>query len=274
MSGVVSTAVALGIVYGLVGAAVSIVASATRTLHLAVGPVLVAGVIAHRVLGAFGIPAPVAVVVAVALGAVLSAALEPLVLRPLRDALARLVGLAVAAAVLEAAVARAFGSHSVAESALLPRLDPMVAALVVGGPLVVVLAAAVQHTAWGRRLRLVGGSPAAAARAGVEPALVRGGALAVAGAVAVVAGLLVAPIVFVGGGQGPGLTLRAVAAALLLGRRAPLWAVPGGLLLGAAEALALRAAPVHWSEVAVGALVVLALALRGHDEQRSWGRPW
>lgn len=274
MSGIVSTAVALGVVYGLVGAAVATVATAARTLHLAIGPILVTGVVARLVLGAVGVPAPAAIAVAVAVGALLSALLEPLVLRPLRRGLPQLVGLAVAAAVLEVATARTLGTRTLRSLPVLADLEPVAAAVLVGAPLVLLLAAAVHRTRWGRRLRLVGGSPAAAERAGISPGRTRMSALAVAGAVAVVAGLLVAPIVFVGGPQSAGLTLRAVAAALLLGRRAPLWAVPGGFALGLAETVALRFGSAHVPEIAVGVLVVAVLAIRGHDEERSWGRPW
>jgi hypothetical protein len=54
----VGAALALGSAYAAVGAAVAIVAAATRTLHLAVGQVLVAGVLVHLVLTspAVGLP--------------------------------------------------------------------------------------------------------------------------------------------------------------------------------------------------------------------------
>lgn len=274
MTEVLATALALGVVYGLVGAAVATVASATRTLHLAVGAVLVSGVVARGAVVGIGLPDVLAIPAALLLGSALSAVLEPLVLRPLRSQLARLVGLAVAAAVLEAATARIFGSRALAPPPLLPGADPVATALLLGVPLVLLLALVVQRTRWGRRLRLVGGSSGAAVRAGIHPGRTRTSALAVAGIVAVAAGLLVAPIVFVGAGQGAGLTLRAVAAALLLGRRAPLWAVPGGLALGLVEAVVLRVGAGPWPEIAVAALVVTVLAVRGHDEERSWGRAW
>lgn len=269
-----TTALALGVVYGLVGAAVATVASATRTLHLAVGAILVTGVVARGTLVGVGLADTLAIPVALLLGAALSAVLEPLVLRPLRSELARLVGLAVAAAVLEAVTARTFGSRTLAPAPLLPSVDPVVTALLLGIPLVLLLALVVQRTRWGRRLRLVGGSSGAAVRGGIDPGRIRTSALAVAGVAAVLAGLLVAPIVFVGAGQGAGLTLRAVAAALLFGRRAPLWAVPGGLALGLVEAVVLRVGAGPWPAIAVAALVVTVLAVRGHDEERSWGRAW
>lgn len=274
MIDVLATGIALGVVYGLVGAAVATVASATRTLHLAVGAILVTGVVAREALVAAGAPEALALPAALLLGGALSAALEPLVLRPLRGALPRLVGLAVAAAVIEGATARTFGSRTLAPDPVLPGAAPVTTAILLGVPLVLLLALAVHRTRWGRQLRLVGGSAAAAVRGGIHPGRIRSSSLAVAGVVAILAGVLVAPIVFVGAGQGAGLTLRAVAAALLFGRRAPLWAVPGGLALGLVEAVVLRFGAGPWPAVAVAFLVVGVLAARGHDEDRSWGRAW
>lgn len=274
MTGIVPTALALGVVYGLVGAAVATVATATRTLHLAVGPILVSGVLVRLVLGSLGVPDVIAVTAAVALGALLSASLEPLVLRPLRTGLPHLVGLAVAAGVIEAGTARLLGTRTLRPAPLLPDLDPVVTAVLLGVPLVLGLALAVDRTRWGRRLRLVGGGPDAAARAGVDPARVRAGVLAVAGVVAVLAGLLVAPIAFVSSGAGAGLTVRALAAALVLGRRTPLWALAGGAAVGLVEALALRAGAALPPDLAVGAVVVVALLLHGSEEHRAWGRVW
>jgi branched-subunit amino acid ABC-type transport system permease component len=83
----IGTALASGTAYALIGAGVAVVATATRTLHLAVGQVLVAGVLAQLVLGSAASPVPllVAGLLAVLLGALLSAALEPLVLTPLPE---------------------------------------------------------------------------------------------------------------------------------------------------------------------------------------------
>lgn len=269
-----STALALGVVHGLVGVAVSIVAAATRTLHLAIGPILVAGVLVQLTLVAMGAPMLLAAAGGIAVGAGLSALLGPLVLRPLRDRLAVLVGLAVAAAIIEAALTRTLGTRTFRPTALLPGIDPIAAALLLGLPLAVALAVLVTRTRWGRRLRLVGGEPAAAARAGVSPDRTVAGALAASGAVAVFAGLLVAPVAFVGVGLGAALTVRGVAAAALLGRLTPLRALAGGFAVGAVEALALAVAPDVGPDLAVALLVVIVLAVRGSEEQQAWGRPW
>jgi branched-chain amino acid transport system permease protein len=282
VSAAVGTALASGVAYALIGAGVAVVATATRTLHLAVGQVLVAGVLAQLVLGsaALGVPLVAAALLAVTVGALLSAALEPLVLARLPRGLPWLVGLVVAAGVLDAALARGITARTFRPGALveLPAIGPLdpevTTALVLGVPAVALLAAVVARTRWGRRVRLVGGSTAAAERAGVSPSRVRAQALAVGGAATVLAGLLIAPVVFVGTGQAAGLTVRGVAAAALLGSGGPAWALAGGLLLGMVEVAGGAAWPQAGGELAVAALVVGVLAARGGEHLRAWGRTW
>jgi ABC-type uncharacterized transport system permease subunit len=133
----------------------------------------------------------------------------------------------VAAGVLDAGLARGVTARTFRPDPLLdlPALGPLdpavTTALALGVPAVAVLALLLARTRWGRRVRLVGGSTAAAERAGVSPPRVRAQALAVGGAATVLAGLLIAPVVFVGTGQAAGLTVRGVAAAALLGTGGP-----------------------------------------------------
>lgn len=282
MSPSLGAALALGSAYAAVGAAVAIVAAATRTLHLAVGQVLVAGVLVHLVLVSpvVGLPVGPALLVAVAVGAVLSAALGPLVIDPLPSGAPTLVGLVVAAGLLDAVVARAITARPVVARPLvdLPPVagvdPPVVTAVALGLPLAIGCAVLLARTRWGRLVRLVGGSPPAAAALGRSPALVRATALALAGGVAVLAGMLAAPIVTIGTAQSGGLTVRAVAAATLLGVGGPVVAVVGGLLLGATEVLGGALWPAAGAEVAVAVLVVGALVARGDQQRRAWGRAW
>jgi branched-chain amino acid transport system permease protein len=275
-------ALALGCAYAAVGSAVAIVAAATRTLHLAVGQVLVAGVLVHLVLvsPAVGLPLMVALLVAVGVGAVVSASLGPLVIDRLPSGAPVLVGLVVAAGVIDAVAARAVTARPVVARPLLDLptvagLDPrVVTAVVLGLPIAAGCAALLRGTRWGRLVRLVGGSPPAVVALGRSPAAVRAGALGLAGSVAVVAGLLAAPLVTIGTAQAGGLTVRAVAAATLLGLGGPVAAVAGGLLLGATEVLGGALWPAAGAEVAVAVVVVGALVARGDQQRRSWGRAW
>jgi branched-subunit amino acid ABC-type transport system permease component len=275
-------AVALGATYAVVGAAVAVVAVATRTLHLAVGQVLVAGVLVALVLGSpvTGLPTVVAVAGAIVVGAALSAALGPVVLDRLPPGLPWLLGLVVAAGTVDAVLARGLTAATYRPPALLPLpaiagLAPeVVVALVLGPVLALGLAGLLVGTRWGRRVRLVGGSPTTASRAGIAPAMVRAQALALGGAAAVVAGLLAAPIAFVGTGQATGFTVRGVAAAALVGRGGPGWALVGGPLLGLAEVAGAMWWPAAGGEVAIALTVIAILAVRGGEHLRAWGRTW
>ena len=282
MSAAVGTALALGTAYALIGAGVAVVATAARTLHLAVGQVLVAGVLVHLVLSSalVGLPLVATVAIALATGALLSAALEPLVLRPLPSGLGWLVGLVVAAGVLDAALARGVTARTFRPEPLLPVSTlaglegGVVTAVALGLPATALLALALSATRWGRRVRLVGGSTAAAERAGISPSRVRAQALALGGAATALSGLLVAPVVFVSTGQAAGYTVRGVAAAALVGTAGPAWALVGGLLLGAVEVAGGAAWPQAGGEVAVAVTVVGVLLARGGEHLRSWGRVW
>jgi branched-subunit amino acid ABC-type transport system permease component len=282
MTAAVAAALALGSAYAAVGAAVTLVTIATRTLHLAVGQVLVAGVLVHLVLvsPAVGLPVGAAAAVALTAGAALSALLGPVVLDRLPDGGAGLLGLVVAAGIIDAVVVRTVTARPVVARPLLD-LPPVghvpsatVVALTLGLPFVAVLALLLRRTRAGRAIRLVGGAPAAAAAVGRDPAVVRVAALATAGAVAVLAGLLVAPVVTVGTAQAGGLTVRAVAAGALLGGQRPGRAVVGGATLGAAEVAGGTVWPAAGAELAVAAVVIGVLAWRGDVQRRGWGRAW
>jgi branched-chain amino acid transport system permease protein len=283
----VDAALGLGLAYALLGAAVSVVAVATRTLYLAVGAVLVAGVLVALVVASpvLGLPAGVGVVAGLATGAALSAALGPLVLDRLPAGATWLVGLVVAAGVVDAATARGLTAQVLRPAPLLPLpgLGPagaevvsaeVVVAVAVGAPAVALLAWSVTRTRWGRRVRLVGAAEPVAERCGIAPSLARMQALAVGGAAAVLAGLLAAPIATIATGQAGALTVRGVAAAALLGAGGPVAAVLGGLLLGAVEVAGATWWPAAGGEVAVTVLVVGVLALRGGAHLRAWGRAW
>ena len=283
MTDLVVAALVLGSVYGLLGAAVAVTAVATRTLHLAVGEVLVAGVLLEVLVGVdvvTSIPTPLVVLAALAVGAALSALLEPLVLCWLPGGAPVLVGIALVAGVLDALTVRAVGARTYRPTAFLDLPDvggipgSVVSALVFGGLGAAVLGIALARTRWGRRVRLAGSAPEAAPYFGITPARTRAAALAVTGAAAVLAGLLVTPVTFVGAGQGAGFTIRGVAAALILGRVGPFRAIVAGLALGFAEAVALSVWPGVGSGVFVGLVVIVVLVARGSEEERAWGRAW
>lgn len=276
--------IGVGVAYGLVAAAIAIASRATRTLHLAIGPVVVLGALVHLILQADG-RAPVLVTLAAgaAVGAVGSAAIEPLVLRPLSGATARAVGTFVVGAIVAVGAAQTLGARTVRPAPLLDvgdrviagtRIDgAAIAAMVVALPAVALLGWVLARTRWGARVRLVGGPPAAATRVGVRPGMVRLQALALAGAVGTVAVVLAAPMTLIGLPQAAGLTLRAVAAAFVA-RDRPYAALGVGIVMGVSEAMVQSAAPAIGGDGAVALVVLIALLARGGEHAQSWGRTW
>lgn len=277
-----ASALALASAYAATGAAVTLVTVATRTLHLAVGQVLVTGVLVHLILAspAVGLPLLAALVIAVAVGATVSAVLGPVVLDRLPGGAPALVGLVVAAGILDALLVRTLTARPVVARPLvdLAAVGPVpgatVTALALGVPMALGCALLLARTRTGRAIRLVGGAPEAAAAVGRSPARVRAVALGLAGAVAVVAGLLAAPVVTISTANAGGLTVRAVAAGALLGGGRPARALVGGLLLGSAEVIGASWWPAAGAEVVVATVVVAALAWRGDVQRRAWGRAW
>ena len=279
VDGVVGTAVALGVAYGVIGVAVAVVAAATRSLFLAVGAVATAGLTGALLLGVTdltGVPGPLALLAGMAAGALLGAALGPVVLARRPAGVTWPIGFVVAAGAIEALLLRTVGGRAVRPDPLLdlPALGAVGTAVLVGLPVAGVCTWLVSRSRWGHRVRIAGSSPSAAARAGIRVLGIRSAALALAGAAAVLAAALAAPVVPIGPAQAASLTVRGIAAAALLGRAGPAWAIPGGLALGVAEALGQRAWPAAGGEVAVAVVVVAVLSMRGAHGARAWGRAW
>lgn len=282
MTPLLSAAVVLAVTYAVLGSAVTIVVAATRRLHLVLGHILVAGVLVAAVAGspAFELPTWMVLLTALATGTLLSAVLGPLVLDRTRDPLLALVGLVVVAGSIDAVLARGLTAATIRPDPItgwpgVAGLDPGVTtAVLIGLPLVVVLAILLSRTRWGRRVRVVGASPDAATQLGLVPARVRAQALGVAGAATVLAGLLAAPLATVGTGQAAAFTVRGIAAAALLGRGGPWAAIGGGAILAAAEVIGTSLWPAAGGEVAVGTTVVAVLTIRRGARVRGWERAW
>jgi hypothetical protein len=223
----------------------------------------------------------VVVLLAVLAGAALSAALGPLVLDRLPTGLPWLLGLVVAAGTIDAVLARGLTAAPSVPRPALPL--PAVAGLDArrrdgarGGP-----------RAGARRSPRGCGGPGGVDGSGSSGA--RGpppsGSASVppwsgprpsplGGAAVVLAGLLAAPVAFVSTGQAAGFTVRGIAAAALLGRGGPAWAVPAGLLLGLTEVAGASWWPGAGGELAVAVVVVGVLVVRGGPHRRAWGRTW
>lgn len=242
--------VALGAIYALICLGFVVIYRATGVINFAQGGfVVLGGYLTHQLAAVMGVPFWLSVALAMAAVAVVGLALERLVLR-------RMVGQPIFATILitlgllfiiEQACTAIWGYD------LLPMNDPWgVATLTAGGATLKVLdlwtigaAAAVlalffavfRRTTIGVAMRAAALDPEAALAHGISPAVIHGLAWAIAGAVAVVAGVLLAA-----GPRGVDLTLgpvafRAFPAMILGGLESAEGAVLGGVVIGLTEVL-------------------------------------
>jgi branched-chain amino acid transport system permease protein len=275
---VLTAGIAVGVCYAVIASAVTIAAVATRTLHLAIGTVAAAGLVVT--LGASvsevtGIPAPVGLLVGMAVGGLLSAGVYLAAAWRRADPTTVLVGIVVAAALVDAALAALGSGRSVRPDPLIASdvLPPTAVAVGIGLLVAVGLQALLRATRFGRRLRIAGASVPTAERLGIRVTGIRVAAFGIAGAAATLAAVLAAPILTFGPAQAAALTVRGVAAAAIA-TGGPVGAIVGGVGLGIAEVLGQRLWPAAGGPTVVTVVVIGILVVRGAEAARQWGRSW
>jgi branched-chain amino acid transport system permease protein len=293
-----------GSVLGLVALGFTLVAGTVRVLHLAHGDVVVAAVFT-AVLGVLGStpvaaalppgPAVAFVVLVLAAGALLSAAVALLAVRPhlpdvatgrSGDVLGWVAGGVAAGLLLREGLGLLLPQQGYAVPDPL-RLDALTGSGVLALPGGQVLPARVPavlglallagllterllvRSRFGRALRAVADDPDAAALCGVPARRVVLQAFVLAGLLAGVAGLLDAPgRASLSVDDGVVLGLAGIAAALLGGLGSPRGALLGGLGLGLLQALVVTALGARFSDLVPLALLVVLLAVRPEGLRR------
>lgn len=293
----VLTGLSLGAIYGLVAIGFSLVWSLTRVLPFAHGDIVVGGAL-FAVLAVVG-TTPVAispsvgrsvalVVLTLAFGVVLSVASYAVAVRPFldrgsrdEDVLGWVAGGVTAGLVIRTALGVAlpaaayavpdplhFDAFTSTGSLALPgggsvhvRVFPVIAVGLLGA---VVVDRFLVRARLGRAMRSVADDPDAAVLCGVPVERTVVAAFAMAGLLAGVAALLVAPAEPIGVDDGVVLGLAGAAAALLGRLGSPRGAVVGGLVLGVGQQL-VQVAPslgAAWSELVPLAVLVVVVAAR------------
>jgi ABC-type branched-subunit amino acid transport system ATPase component/branched-subunit amino acid ABC-type transport system permease component len=278
---VVALGAVTGLTYGLLAVGLILAFRASRVINFAHGQV---GALAAVVLGVmvvqWGVPYWTAFVVAVAVGAGVSAAIEITVVRRLRGAppLMTLVATLGVAQFLLFVTATCSGpltsGRNFPQPAGLPstdfgalRLTPAIIAMLVLGPLAVAgLAAVITRTPLGVAIRASADNPDAARLVGIRAPAVRTLTWALAGGLATLTAALVlpaSPIVTNTNALGPTLMLRALAAAALARMSSLPVALTAGLGIGILEQVAVWNEPAGGTaEVLVFAVLLAALLLR------------
>ena len=282
---VVVSGLATGSIYALMALSLVIVYNATRTLNFAQGEMLMVSTFAAwSAQRAFALPLPVACVVAVLTGAMLALVFERLVIRRAIgathwDVLIITLGLSLA---LQAGAGLVwthdqfpfpsfFGNRPIAIGPA--RLAPASLGIIAASLVIMAgLAALFRWTRLGRAMRAVAQNQRAARLMGISVERVYAAAWVLAAIVGAIAGVLVAPVIFLSSKMGL-IVVNAFTAAVLGGFGSMPGAVLGGMLLGVIENLAPLYLPsgIRYSVpflVLIAILVVRPAGLLGRLEQR------
>jgi len=282
---VIVSGLATGCIYALMALSLIIVYNATRTLNFAQGEMLmVSTFVAWAVQRALGLPLIVTLLVAVVAAAALALVLERVVIRRAIgathwDVLIITLGLSL---MLRAGAGIAwthdefpfpsfFSSRPIVLGPV--RLAP-VSLGIIGASLVLMLALAAlfRWTRLGRAMRAVAQNQRAARLMGISVERVYSSAWILAAVVGAIAGVLVAPVIFLSSKMGL-LVINGFTAAVLGGFGSMPGAVVGGMLLGVLENLAPLYLPsgIRYSVPFIALVAILLIrpaGLLGRVEQR------
>jgi branched-chain amino acid transport system permease protein len=282
---VVVSGLATGSIYALMALALVIIYNATRTLNFAQGEMLmVSTFIGWAAQRALGWPLAVSFVVAVVAAALMGWAIERLLIRRAVsathwDVLIITLGLSLILRSLAGLVwthdefpfPSFFGTRPVALGPV--RVAP-VSLGVIGGSLALMTALAIlfRWTRLGRAMRAVAQNQRAARLMGISVERVYATSWVLAAVVGAVAGVLVAPVVFLSSKMGL-IVINGFTAAVLGGFGSMPGAIAGGMLLGVIENLAPLYLPsgIRYSVpflVLIAILVVRPAGLLGRVERR------
>ena len=282
---VVVSGLATGSIYALMALALVIIYNATRTLNFAQGEMLmVSTFVAWAAQRALGLPPAASLVVAVVTGGAMAWAIERVVIRRAVaathwDVLIITLGLSLILRSVAGLVwthdefpfPSFFGSRPIALGPV--RLAPVSLGIIGGSlSLMAVLYALFSWTRLGRAMRAVAQNQRAARLMGISVERVYATSWVLAGVVGAVAGVLVAPVVFLSSKMGL-VVINGFTAAVIGGFGSMPGAVAGGMLLGVIENVAPLYLPssIRYSVpflVLIAILVVRPAGLLGRVEQR------
>jgi branched-chain amino acid transport system permease protein len=243
-----------GAIYGLIALGYAVGFSATRVINFALGDLLMAAVMLSVVIGAAGVPLSIAIVIGLACaagigGATYLGAVKPAIRRN-PNGFSWLVTTLGVSIVLEAVAALLWQSQSRPYPPLLNETTfkihgttiPYQDLLEVGVIIVVVVALHLVRTRslFGKAAVASAADPEMASAFGISQNVVAVTSFAIAGLLAGVAGILVAPLAFANPFMGVGFGLKGFVAMMVGGIGSVPGALVGAIILGLSEAFAIN----------------------------------
>ena len=245
----ISAGIAMGGIYACLGLALVMIYQSTHHINFAQGEMAMFSTFIAWMLIKYGLPYWAAVPITLVFGFVMGMAIERVVLRPLSNApelsvIVVFIGLFVGVNSLAGWI---FGHQLETFPSPFPDKGPFGTTLISGhefGTIVVVLAvmavlfAFLRFTRLGLAMRASAENPVSSRLAGIPVSFMLSLGWGLSALIGAIAGLMVAPVVFLDPHMMGGVLIYAFAAALLGGIDNPWGAVIGGLIVGVVENLA------------------------------------
>ena len=262
--------ITVGAVYAMVALGFTIIYNASDVVNFAQGEFVMLGGMSTVFLSAFGMPLPLAALLAIAIAALTGVALNKLVIEPARDAsVVTLIIITIGASIFLRGIAQVIFDKQFHRLPSFSGDDPIAvlgASLtpqslwVLGGAAVIVVLLYVffNRTLFGKSILATSHNRLAAQLVGVNVRFVLLISFGLSAAIGAVAGILVTPITLTSYDVGTMLALKGFAAAMLGGMGNPIGAVVGGLLVGLAEALGAGYLSSEYKD-AVAFVIILAV---------------
>ena len=263
-----------GAIYGLIALGFTLIYNATGVVNFAQGEFVTYGALIAISGVHFGLPLPLAVLVAVLAVMVLGAVLERVAIRPARNAsVITLVIITIGASMLLRGVAvwvwgqdplplpHFSGEDPIefAGASLLPQHLWVMGVALLTMALLWLLA---ERTQVGKAMRACAINPAAAHLVGIPVPRMVMLSFALSGMLGGLSGAIIAPLVMGQYDMGVLLGLKGFAAAILGGMGNPVGAVLGGLLLGVLEAGSAASLPSGYKDAVAFAVMLIVLLTR------------
>jgi branched-chain amino acid transport system permease protein len=273
----IASGVAIGCVYGLVGIGFCVIYNASGIVNFAQGAfVMLGGMVTSVALKTYGVPLPLAAILAIVVCVVIGIILERIVVRPLWDrqsaTFVLILSTLAAQIVIERITLLVAGDQPHSLPMFTDREPLRVTSIaisyqfiwIVGGCalVIVLLALFFSSTKTGKAMRACAIDRDAAALQGIPVSLMLAMAFGISAALGAFAGVLITPTQYTAFNLGVPFAISGFIAAIVGGFGRPFGALVGGILLGVVQALAIVIMGSGFKNIAALSILLLFLFFR------------
>ena len=272
-----ATGLGVGSVYALVAVGYAFIFRTTASFNFAQGQLLAFGALfSYTLYMAVGLPAVLALLITIVIVGALGALVERIAIWPLarrgEDTLTWLISTLGVAILFAGAAQRIWGSRplpvdnyigpDVVHFGSVNIATPYVLTFVVVIAVAILIELFQRYTLWGRAMRAVGDNRSAVELAGINVLVLGIGAFVVGGALAGLAGFVLAPVTYASANAGFSFVILSFAAVAIGGFSSHWGAVIGGWLIGLVQSLSGTYISLNSRELVVFGMLILILMIR------------